>query len=155
MAVVGVEEPRCQDRPAGNHERICFALKTAGIERAPVASDQGKLPAGYLEELLHHPPLGAEEMGISVHGTVVGNVLRGKLRPWNGAPAGGKTRRISRPQWAQLRARSDLLVCRHPAGTPGDAQGVPQPLSDGMGAQLKKHWARLDRSSFPNLPFGV
>eukprot|EP00959_Pyramimonas_sp_CCMP1952_P264848 5537905-Pyramimonas_sp.AAC.1 len=94
-------------------------------------------------------------MGISVHGTVVSNAMWEKLRRWNGAPVGGKIKRISRPQRAQLRARGDLLVCRHPAGTPGDAQGVPQPISDEMDAQLKKHWARLDRSSSPKPPFGV
>eukprot|EP00959_Pyramimonas_sp_CCMP1952_P051306 1072335-Pyramimonas_sp.AAC.1 len=61
-------------------------------------------------------------MGIGVHGTVVSNGMWEKLRPWNGAPVGGKTERISRPQWAQLRARWDLLVYRHPAGIPGDGQ---------------------------------
>eukprot|EP00959_Pyramimonas_sp_CCMP1952_P356240 7460444-Pyramimonas_sp.AAC.1 len=46
MTVVDVEELRCKDRPAEDHESICFTLTTAGIECAPVVSDQGKLPAG-------------------------------------------------------------------------------------------------------------
>eukprot|EP00959_Pyramimonas_sp_CCMP1952_P230336 4815448-Pyramimonas_sp.AAC.1 len=94
-------------------------------------------------------------MGIGVHGVVVSNTIWEKLRPWNGVPVGGKTKRISRPQWAQLRARGDLLVHRHPEGASGGVPGVPQPTSDELDTQLKKHWARLDRSSSPKPPFGV
>ncbi|CAK0841475.1 unnamed protein product, partial [Prorocentrum cordatum] len=48
---------------------IRFLVKPDGVIRAPAPGPSGRLPAEFIEEMLHHAPLGCEELGISVSAT--------------------------------------------------------------------------------------
>eukprot|EP00959_Pyramimonas_sp_CCMP1952_P092101 1927646-Pyramimonas_sp.AAC.1 len=50
----------------------------------------GRLPAGCLEELLMHPPLGLADLGINATAMPIPERTWIKLQAWHGLPVGGR-----------------------------------------------------------------
>ena len=117
----------------------------------PPLSPAGRLPEGYLKDLLHYPPAGAQELGIGVVAAEVPKLVWEKLSPWHGVPVGGKEPALSSEQWHQVTDPSSHLVDPHPGGGAA-APVVPEPEVAAVDEKLQKHWKRLDRSGSPRRP---
>ncbi|CAK0848864.1 unnamed protein product, partial [Prorocentrum cordatum] len=64
-------------------------------------------------EMLHHAPMGCEELGISVSATNVPEKVWHKLAAWHGLPVGGRAGPLSEARWRLLREK---VVRWHPEG---------------------------------------
>jgi len=141
------------DGPEGTS--LEFTLKADEIQPHPKISDAGRLPQGFLEELLHHAPAGAQEMGIAVVGTALPELVWEKLRIWQGRPIGGKLRSLRSWQWNLIRIRGSTIINWHPSGAASATGDLPSGEKEELEATtegLNTHWKRLDKSASPRAP---
>ncbi|CAK0812588.1 unnamed protein product, partial [Prorocentrum cordatum] len=137
--------------PAG--VTIRFLVKPDGVIRAPSPGPSGRLPAGFIEELLHHAPQGCEELGIGVSATNVPEKVWHKLAAWHGLPVGGRAGPLSEARWRLLKEKVVDLVKWHPEGGVAPSPSFEAQATE-ADAKLRSHWRRLDRSSSPRPPSG-
>eukprot|EP00959_Pyramimonas_sp_CCMP1952_P308730 6461333-Pyramimonas_sp.AAC.1 len=119
---------------------IRFLVKPDGVIRAPAPGPSGRLPAGFIEEMLHHAPLGREELGISVLATNMPEKVWHKLAAWHGLPVGGP---LSEARWQLLREKVAGLVRWHPEGGVAPSPSFEARATE-ADARLRSHWQRLD-----------
>ena len=134
---------------------IDFTLKIDEIQPHPQLSNAGRLPQGFLEDLLHHTPAGAQEMGIAVVGASLPELVWVKLRPWQGRPVGGKERSLRSWQWQLIKTRGSSIINWHPAGAASATGEMPTSEKEALDATTKgldAHWKRLDKSASPRAP---
>ncbi|CAK0897477.1 unnamed protein product, partial [Prorocentrum cordatum] len=132
---------------------IRFLAKPDGVIRAPAPGPPGRLPAGFIEEMLHHAPLGCEGLGISVSATNVPEKVWHKLAAWHGLPVGGRAGPLSEARWRLLCEKVVSLVRWHPEGGVAPSPNFEARATE-ADAKLRSHWQRLDRSSSPRPPAG-
>ncbi|CAK0816770.1 unnamed protein product, partial [Prorocentrum cordatum] len=132
---------------------IRFLVKPDGVIRAPAPGPSGRLPAGFIEEMLHHAPLGCEELGISVSATNIPEKVWHNLAAWHGLPVGGRAGPLSEARWRLLREKVASLARWHPEGGVAPSPSFEARATE-ADAKLRSHWQRLDHSSSPRPPAG-
>ena len=132
--------------------KLWFAVRQEDLLPAVRMNERGRVPRGALEELLRGPPMGSEEIGLSVVGTPVTLDLWTRLQEWNGQAVTGKLRPLTAAQWTALRHRAGQLVPSHSSGWVHGADTDDSDEVEAVNRKLKKHWERLERSVSPKPP---
>jgi len=130
---------------------LSVTIRSKYVMSAPSVSASGRLPAGFVEQLLQFPPVESSSLGLRVHGALVPAERAASFQKWHGYPVGGEQDKLTELELRRVERNLGQILPEHAWGRAAPRQGR-SPGPSGPVVRVQTATARLDRSRSPGTP---